>query len=147
VPPRNTHNSLNTHLNQLLPTPPPQTTPTLPRNKAPALLPRAKITPKLSPGNGASTYPLKSQYYDVFTLPILSDNASYIYPSSLRTVSSAQTYTSSRQAGAISNRRLFITKGGGFGLCPKATQIGDAVVFLYGCRVPMILRRVRELGV
>lgn len=59
---------------------------------------------------------------------------------------SPQAYNSFRQLQAIHLRRIFITSSGTFGLCPKDTQIGDAVVFLYGCPVPMILRRVDKFG-
>src|ERR1700722_1804206 len=62
------------------------------------------------------------------------------------TARSKQTYISTRQLAATRHRRLFITHGEKFGLGPKATLPGDVVVFLYGCRVPMILRRVDALG-
>ncbi|KAH8594110.1 hypothetical protein B0O99DRAFT_595819 [Bisporella sp. PMI_857] len=53
---------------------------------------------------------------------------------------SIRSYFSARQFAVTSHRRLFITRSGNLGLCPKATWTGDAVAFLYGCPVPTILR-------
>ncbi|KAK4123960.1 hypothetical protein N657DRAFT_546581, partial [Parathielavia appendiculata] len=44
----------------------------------------------------------------------------------------------------ILRRRFFITSKGFFGLGPRNAKPGDAVFILYGCSVPVILRRSRE---
>ena len=55
---------------------------------------------------------------------------------------SARAYISARQLYATNHRRLYITRSGNFGLCPKDTKVGDVVVYLFGCKVPMVLRPV-----
>jgi hypothetical protein len=60
-------------------------------------------------------------------------------------VKSAKTHYSARQLATTSHRRLFISGGNNFGLGPKDMRPGDVIVYLYGCRVPMVLRLVDGL--
>ncbi|KAJ8127685.1 hypothetical protein O1611_g5951 [Lasiodiplodia mahajangana] len=74
-----------------------------------------------------------------------------VYESQLKTTGHASTahsasgYRVNRCITTIRYRRLFITDHETFGLCPRETQVGDVIIFLYGCRVPMILRRMPRL--
>ncbi|KAF2466544.1 HET-domain-containing protein [Lindgomyces ingoldianus] len=49
-----------------------------------------------------------------------------------------------RVQAVIWNRRLMRTKRSWLGLAPKATRDGDLVCILYGCSVPVILRKVQK---
>ena len=62
-------------------------------------------------------------------------------------VNSARQYRSFRQIHALRGRRLYIINSGAFGLCPKTTQVGDFVVFLFGSQVPIVLRLIPSLHV
>ncbi|KAF2104442.1 HET-domain-containing protein [Rhizodiscina lignyota] len=46
-----------------------------------------------------------------------------------------------RVQSVIWNRRLMRSKGGRLGLVPKHAEKGDLIVILYGCSVPVVLRR------
>lgn len=41
-------------------------------------------------------------------------------------------------------KSLFVTRGGAMGVCPPQARKGDAVVLLFGCRMPVILRRRQD---
>ena len=43
--------------------------------------------------------------------------------------------------GAISNRKLFLTRNGYLGLGPNVMQIGDEVYVITGSEVPFVLRK------
>lgn len=45
---------------------------------------------------------------------------------------------------ATQGRRLFVTKKGYLGLCPRSTRLGDKVVVLFGGKTPYILRKVKK---
>ena len=45
---------------------------------------------------------------------------------------------------ATNNRRFFITKNGYFGSGPSTTQPGDNVCFLFGGKVPSVVRKKNE---
>lgn len=47
---------------------------------------------------------------------------------------------------ACHERKFFITANGRAGLCPRATQVGDEVVILYGGSVPYVLRKATTDG-
>jgi hypothetical protein len=49
-----------------------------------------------------------------------------------------------RVQAVIWNRRLMRTKRGWLGLAPKGAQSGDIICILYGCSVPVVLRKVRK---
>ena len=40
------------------------------------------------------------------------------------------------------SRRLMVTRRGEVGMAPCRTRVGDAVVVLFGCSIPLVLRRV-----
>jgi len=45
-----------------------------------------------------------------------------------------------RVVDLLADRKLLVTKEGYFGLAPTLTQVGDIVVILLGCSMPVILR-------
>lgn len=47
-------------------------------------------------------------------------------------------------ASHVLNRRMFITKGGMFGLGPRVLATDDLVCLIYGCGVPLVLRPIRR---
>ena len=47
----------------------------------------------------------------------------------------------------ISRRRLFITRKGYIGLAPESASVGDHIVVLYGCSVPLTFRRESSTGI
>jgi hypothetical protein len=49
-----------------------------------------------------------------------------------------------RVQGVIWNRRLMRTKRGWLGLAPKETRSDDLICILYGCSVPVVLRKVMK---
>ncbi|KAK4228100.1 heterokaryon incompatibility protein-domain-containing protein [Podospora fimiseda] len=59
----------------------------------------------------------------------------------------ADRYISSRQTFGMLDRRLYVADDGSFGLCPMDTRVGDMIVFLFGCKVPMVLRPVEGFRV
>lgn len=46
---------------------------------------------------------------------------------------------------ALTNRRLYATKSGKLGLGPQPMRPGDIIVVLYGCRLPVVLRRTDSI--
>ncbi|KAH7079336.1 heterokaryon incompatibility protein-domain-containing protein [Paraphoma chrysanthemicola] len=64
------------------------------------------------------------------------------HPSPFIGIESETTQYSARQLAATCFRRLFVLSDGDFGLGPRDMQPDDVIVFLYGCRVPMVLRPV-----
>jgi hypothetical protein len=48
-----------------------------------------------------------------------------------------------RAAQMGQGRRVFVSESGHFGLVPDHAQVGDLVCILYGCDVPVILRKIK----
>jgi hypothetical protein len=46
-----------------------------------------------------------------------------------------------RALGSLSNRKLILTQRGYIGLAPNETQIGDSCGIVFGCKMPLILRK------